>query len=81
MTIGSGRIIKQSMVEIDEMLDSGRFAKLEEFKAGITHCKENDSNLHLLQIFGPGGVHGYDSHLKKILKIIPKSIPVYLHLF
>ena len=81
MTIGSGRIIKQSIVEIDDMLDEGSFKKLAEFQAGITHCKKNNSNLHLLQIFGPGGVHGYDSHLKKILKIIPSDISVNLHLF
>lgn len=81
MTIGSWRIIKQNLVEIDDMLDDGSFAKLPEFKAGIAHCKKNDSTLHLIQLFGPGGVHAMDSHLKKILKIIPKNIQVSLHLF
>lgn len=81
MTIGSGRIIKQSMVEIDDLLDIGKFKKIPEFQAGIDHCKKRNSNLHLLQIFGPGGVHGYDSHLKKILKLIPEDINVNLHLF
>ncbi|MCX6825627.1 MAG: 2,3-bisphosphoglycerate-independent phosphoglycerate mutase [candidate division SR1 bacterium] len=81
MTIGSGRIIKQNLVEIDEMLDDKSFAKIPEFQAGIAHCKENDSNLHLIQLFGPGGVHASDSHLKKILKLIPKEIQVSLHLF
>lgn len=81
MTIGTGRIIKQSMVEIDDMLDNGSFKKLPEFQAGIDHCKKRHSNLHLIQIFGPGWVHGYDSHLKKILPLIPKDINVNLHLF
>lgn len=63
------------------MLDNGSFAKLPEFKAGIAHCKENDSTLHLIQLFGPGGVHAMDTHLKKILKLIPKEINVSLHLF
>ena len=81
MTIGSWRIIKQNLVEIDDMLDDGSFAKLPEFKAGIVHCKENNSTLHLIQLFWPGGVHAMDSHLKKILKIIPKDINVSLHLF
>ncbi len=81
MTIGSGRIIKQNLVEIDDMLDDGRFAKLPEFQAGIRHCEQNGSTLHLLQLFWPGGVHAMDSHLKKILKIIPQDIPVSLHLF
>lgn len=81
MTIGSGRIAKQSLVEIEDMLDAGTFAKLPEFKAGIAHCQENDSILHLIQLFGPGGVHAMDSHLTKILKLIPKEIEVSLHLF
>lgn len=63
------------------MLDDGSFAKLPEFKAGVEHCKENDSILHLIQLFGPGGVHAMDSHLKKIIKILPKDIQVSLHLF
>lgn len=81
MTIGSGRIIKQYLVEIDDILDDGSFAQLPEFIAGIEHCKKNDSVLHLLQLFGPGGVHAMDSHLKKILKLIPSDITVSLHLF
>lgn len=63
------------------MMDDGSFAKLPEFQAGIAHCKENDSTLHLIQLFGPGGVHAMDTHLKKILKFIPQDIPVSLHLF
>ena len=81
MTIGSWRIIKQNLVEINDMMDDGSFAKLPEFQAGIAHCKENDSTLHLIQLFGPGGVHAMDTHLKKILKFIPQDIPVSLHLF
>jgi bisphosphoglycerate-independent phosphoglycerate mutase (AlkP superfamily) len=42
------------MVEIDDMLDNGSFKKIAEFQAGIAHCKKHNSNLHLLQIFGPG---------------------------
>ncbi len=80
MTIGAGRVIKQNLVEIDDMLDDGSFAKLPEFTQGIQHCKKNESTLHLIQLFGPGGVHAMDSHLKKIIKIIPKDITVSLHL-
>jgi 2,3-bisphosphoglycerate-independent phosphoglycerate mutase len=51
MTIGSGRIIKQYLVEIDDMLDTGLFEKLPELIKGIEHCKKNNSTLHLLQLF------------------------------
>jgi len=81
MTIGIWRIIKQNLVAIEDMIDDGRFAKLEEFNKGIEHCKKYKSNLHLLQLFGPGWVHSMDSHLKKILPLIPSDINVFLHLF
>lgn len=81
MTIGSGRIIKQNLVEIEDILDDGSFAQLPEFVAGIQHCKDNDSVLHLLQLFGPGGVHAMDTHLQKIIQFIPSDITVSLHLF
>ena len=81
MTIGSGRIIKQNLVEIEDMLDDGSFAQLPEFVAGIQHCKKHDSILHLIQLFGPGGVHAMDTHLQKIIPLIPSNITVSLHLF
>ncbi len=81
MTIGTGRIIKQNMIAIEDMLDDGSFAKISEFLDAIKHCQEHNSNLHLLQLFGPGGVHAMDSHLQKILTLIPDNINVFLHLF
>jgi len=63
------------------MLDDGSFAKLPEFQAGLAHCKKHHSHLHILQLFGLGGVHSTDSHLKKILTLIPKDVETFLHLF
>ncbi len=81
MTIGTGRINKQYPVEIEDMLNDGSFAKLPEFKKWIEHCKKNNSKLHLLQIFGNGGVHAFGTHLYKIISLIPKEVPTFLHLF
>ncbi len=52
ITLGSGRIIEQNFVTINKLLDSGEFAKKEEFIELLNHCKDNQSNLHLIQIFG-----------------------------
>ena len=81
MTIGTGRIVKQNLVEIEDLLDDGSFAKIPERQAAIDHCHQNSSHLHLLQLFWPGGVHAMDSHLSKILKLIPNDVPTFLHLF
>lgn len=63
------------------MFADGSFAKLPELKNAIEHCKKNDSVLHMIQLFWPGGVHAIDTHLKNILPIIPSDITVSLHLF
>lgn len=52
ITLGSGRIIEQNFVTINKLLDSGEFTKKEEFIELLNHCKDNQSNLHLIQIFG-----------------------------
>jgi 2,3-bisphosphoglycerate-independent phosphoglycerate mutase len=51
MTIGTGRAVKQFLVEIDDMFADGSFAKLKELHDGIAHCKKNHSNLHIIQLF------------------------------
>ena len=71
ITLGSGRIIEQNFVTINKLLDSGEFAKKEEFIELLNHCKDNQSNLHLIQIFGNWGVHSVDQHISKLLPLIP----------
>ena len=46
LTIGSGRLLKQSLVEINELFESNEFKNIKEFRDGIAHCKKNNSKLH-----------------------------------
>ena len=71
-TLWTGRIIKQSLVEISDLFDEWKFADLEAFQKWIEHAKENWSKLHLLGLFGPGGVHSVDTHMINMIKIIPR---------
>jgi len=80
-TIWTGRIIKQSLVEISDLFDEWKFADLEAFKKWIEHVRENGSKLHLLGLFGPGGVHSVDTHMINMIKIIPSDIQTYIHFF
>lgn len=81
ITLGSGRIIEQNFVTINKLLDSGEFAKKEEFIELLNHCKDNQSNLHLIQIFGNWGVHSVDQHISKLLPLIPTDQKTYIHFF
>jgi 2,3-bisphosphoglycerate-independent phosphoglycerate mutase len=81
MTLGTGRILKQPFVALDDLFAEGKFAELTAFQQGIQHVRENNSNLHLIGLFGPGGIHATLNHLQSLIKIIPTDIPTYLQLF
>lgn len=80
-TLWTGRIIKQSLVEISDLFEEWKFSELEAFKQWIEHVRDNGSALHLLWLFGPWGVHSIDTHMTGMIKIIPEDIQTYLHLF
>jgi len=81
MTLGTGRVIKQSLVAIDDYFKNHEFETLPAFQKGMEHLKKYGGNLHILTLFGPGGVHASGNHLTEILKIIPHEIQTFLHLF
>ena len=80
-TLWTGRVIKQSLVEISDLFDEWKFADLEAFQKWIEHVKENWSKLHLLWLFGPGWVHSIDTHMTNMIKIIPSDVQTYIHFF
>lgn len=81
LTIWAWRVIKQTTVEIDDMLKDKSFKEIEEFKNGLNHCIKNKSALNLFILFWDGWVHAHQNHLEWIIKLIPKEIKVRLHLF
>ena len=80
-TIWTGRIIKQSLVEISDLFDEWKFWELEPFKKWIEHVRNNWSKLHLMWLFWPWGVHSIDTHMTSMIKIIPNDIQTYIHFF
>ena len=68
MTIGSGRIIKQSLPRISSAIDDGSFFENEAFLAAIKNCKEHDTSLHLIGLLQAEGVHSHIDHLGETLR-------------
>jgi len=81
MAIGSGRLLKQPLIEISDLFSENKFENINKFKKWISHCKKNNSKLHLLWLFWTWWVHSHLDHLIWMIKIIPKDIKVCLHLF
>lgn len=51
MTLGTGRILLQPMVAIDELFAQQEFEKLKAFTDGIAHVRAQHSRLHLIGLF------------------------------
>ncbi len=73
MTIGSGRIILQSLEKINKAIDSGDFFKNSELLKAMNIAKKNDSYLHLMGLFQTEGVHSHLSHLEALIKMAKKN--------
>ena len=69
MTIGSGRIMFQDLVKINQAIESGEFFKNREIVSLMRQVKKNNSVLHLMGLVSDGGVHSHYSHLYALLKM------------
>lgn len=69
MTIGSGRIIFQSLARINKSINDGEFFKIHEFNESIENCKKNNSTLHLIGLLQEEGVHSHKKHLYAIMEL------------
>jgi len=83
MTIGSGRIIFQSLARINRSIEDGSFFNIKEFVKVIGKCKKNKKHLHLMGLIQTEGVHSHINHLFAILDLCKKLnfSDVYIHAF
>jgi len=69
MVIGSGRIIPQELVKINQSIAEGTFFTNPVLRTAIDHAKKNNSTLHLIGLLSPGGVHSHQGHFYALLKL------------
>ena len=63
LTIGSGRIIYQSLELINKSILDNSFYENKSLINAINHAKENNSKLHIMGLLSDGGVHSHNRHL------------------
>lgn len=82
MTLGSGRIIKQSLIRINESIRDKSFFRKKEFLQAIKNAKENNGKLHIIGLIQEEGVHAHLNHLFALLDLCKqkKFHDVNLHL-
>ncbi|MDE2312463.1 MAG: 2,3-bisphosphoglycerate-independent phosphoglycerate mutase [Patescibacteria group bacterium] len=83
LNLGAGRIVGQDLPRITAAIQSREIFKNPVFLAAIQHAQQNNSNLHLIGMVSPGGVHSFDEHLYALLGLLAEQHfnRVYIHMF
>lgn len=83
LTIGSGRVILQDLMMIDEEIKNKNFFKNQALLKAIDHAKTHNSALHIMGLLSDGGVHSHINHLFAILDLAKEKglEKVYIHAF
>ncbi len=69
MTIGSGTIVKQDLVRIDEAIENKSFFENPALLDAVLAAKSAKRPLHLLGLVSAGGVHSHIDHLKALIRL------------
>ena len=80
-TIGAGRVVWQSLQEINRSIKKGKFYKLPDLKAAAERCKKNKTSFHIMGMISDKGVHSHLDHLYALLKFAKKNKleNIYIH--
>ena len=69
MTIGSGSVVKQDLVRIDEAIKDQSFSKNKAFLNAIEAAKRKNRPIHLMGLVSDGGVHSHINHLLSLIDL------------
>ncbi len=83
MNMGAGRTIFQSLVLINNSIETGEFFNNEKYLNAINKAKENNSALHIMGLLSDGGVHSHIEHIKAMIKMASNNNveKIYVHAF
>jgi|BioPla2DNA2_1021312.scaffolds.fasta_scaffold21456_4 2,3-bisphosphoglycerate-independent phosphoglycerate mutase len=82
LTLGSGRVVFQSMTRINKAIATKEFFKNEALLKTIKDCQKNKTQLHLIGLLQDQGVHAHIKHLFALLDLCQqqKFRDVLIHL-
>jgi 2,3-bisphosphoglycerate-independent phosphoglycerate mutase len=73
LTMGSGRVLEQSLERLNEEVESGALLENEVIRAAFERAKERGGNVHLLGLVSYGGVHSHINHLRALLELAKRE--------
>jgi 2,3-bisphosphoglycerate-independent phosphoglycerate mutase len=81
MTLGSGQIIRQDMVRINDAIASGEFYNNVALNNALARAKLANRPLHLIGLVSDGGVHSHINHLYALIEASKrKGVKPLLHM-
>ncbi len=83
MSLGSGRIVYQSISRIDRSIKEGDFDRNPVYREAIQAAVKNGSAVHIMGLLSEGGVHSHERHIFAAIKLAVQlgAERVYLHAF
>ncbi len=69
LTLGSGNIIRQDLVRINDAISSGEFYSNTAFNNAAIEAAVRGRPIHLIGLVSDGGVHSHLDHIKALIRI------------
>ncbi|UCB55727.1 MAG: 2,3-bisphosphoglycerate-independent phosphoglycerate mutase [Thiotrichales bacterium] len=73
MTLGSGHVILQDMVQISRAIEAGSFFDNKALLASVRSARDRDRPVHLIGLVSDGGVHSHIDHLKALIQLCKQN--------
>lgn len=73
LNLGAGRIIYQDLTRINLAIKQGTFFENETLLQAYQNVKARGGKLHLIGLFGEGGVHSFSGHLYALLALAERQ--------
>jgi 2,3-bisphosphoglycerate-independent phosphoglycerate mutase len=81
LNLGAGRIIYQDLTRINLAIRNGEFFQNKTLLKAITNVKSRNGKLHLIGLFGEGGVHSHSDHMYALMRLAEQiGITPILHI-
>jgi 2,3-bisphosphoglycerate-independent phosphoglycerate mutase len=80
-TIGLGRVIKQDLVKISDLIVSGELFKHKDVQSCTDHLHITETTCHVVGLLSPGGIHAHQDHIEEIIHYLIniKKVKVAFH--
>jgi len=83
MSLGSGRVIHQSISKIDKAIADGSFHRNPAYCQAIESAVSQGKAVHIMGLLSSGGVHSHERHIVEMLRLAAAkgADKIYLHGF